>query len=292
MERVDIAIIGTGPAGISAAINARIRHKSFLLFGPQTLSDKIRRAERIDNCPGLPAITGPELNTALLSHLQEMDIPITEKRITGVYPMGGYFYILADQEEFEASCVILATGVEATKPVPGERELLGRGVSYCATCDGNLYRGKTIAVVCDCEEMEEEALYLANLAEKVYYDPRFRNPSLTAPNVEYLTSPIREVVGQRRVDSARCRDGRALELSGVFFLKQSVSPAVLLPGLQTENGHVLVDRTMTTNVSGCFACGDCTGSPFQIATALGEGNIAAHSAFAYLAKIGKKEKET
>lgn len=291
MNRVDIAIIGTGPAGISAAINARIRHKSFLLFGPKTLSDKIQRAERIDNYPGLSRVTGAQLNAVLLSHLQEMDISITEKRITGVYPMGDYFFILADQEEYEASTVILATGVEATKPIPGERELLGRGVSYCATCDGNLYRGKTIAVVCDCEELEEEALYIANLAEKVYYDPRYRNPTLTAPNLEYLPTPIREVTGQRRVGMVRCGDGRELPLSGVFFLKQSVSPSVLMPQLHSENGRVLVDRAMATNVSGCFACGDCTGSPFQITKALGEGNIAAHSAFAYLAKIGKKEKE-
>lgn len=290
MERVDIAIIGTGPAGISAAINAQIRNKSFYLFGSATLSEKVQRSELISNYPGMPEITGPELNASLWEHLNRMHIPVTEKRITGVYHMGDYYCLFADQEEFEASTVIIATGVEATKPVAGERELLGRGVSYCATCDGNLYKGKTIAVVCDNPEMEEEVAYLANLAEKVYYDARFKGAEFSAPNVERLKSPIREVLGERRVSGAKCLDRRQLELNGVFFLKQSVSPAVLLRGLAAENGHVTVDRNMATNFAGCFACGDCTGGPFQIAKAIGEGNTAAHSAFAYLAQQ-KKQKE-
>ena len=289
MEHVEIAIIGTGPAGISAAINAQIRKKSCLLFGTGSLSEKVQRSERIENYPGFPAITGPDLIKALRSHLDAMQIPITEKRITGVYPMGAYFALLADQEEYRADCVILATGVEATKPVEGERELLGRGVSYCATCDGNLYRGKTIAVVCDNPQMEEEAEYLAGLAGKVYYDPRFQGAKLSVPNAERLTASIRQVLGGLRVNAVRCLDGREIELDGVFFLKQSVSAAVLLPGLASEKGHVTVDREMATNIPGCFACGDCTGGPFQLAKAVGEGNIAAHSAVAYLAKLQKKD---
>jgi len=284
MERVDIAIIGTGPAGISAAINAKIRKKSFYLFGPNTLSEKIRRSELIMNYPGMPAVTGEELNASLRRHLEEMGIGITEKRITGIFKMRGYYYLLADQEEFEARCVIFAAGVEATKPVPGERDLLGHGVSYCATCDGHLYKGKTIAVVCDNPGMEEEVLYLAELADKVYFEAKYKDPGVTAPNVERLSSPIAAVLGEGRTGGIRLKDGTEIPLSGVFFLKQSVSPAVLLKGLETENGQVKVDRRMATNKEGCFACGDCTGAPYQIAKAVGEGNIAAHSAVAYLAE--------
>ena len=282
MERADIAIIGNGPAGISAAINAQIRHKSFYLFGSAALSDKVQRSELISNYPALPDISGAELNACLAKHLEKAQIPITEKRITGIYKMKSCFVLLADQEEFEAKTVIIATGTEAVKPIKGERELLGRGVSYCATCDGNLYKGKTIAVVCDNAPMEEEADYLAELAGKVYYLPLFQGGSFSAENAETLSSPITEVLGEQRVSGIRLKNGEELAVDGVFFLKQSVSPAVLLRGLKTEGGHVVVDRNMETSVKGCFAAGDCTGLPYQITKAMGEGNIAAHSVFKYL----------
>ena len=165
---VDIAIIGSGPAGISAAINAQIRHKSFYLFGSAGLSDKVQRSECISNYPAFFDISGKDLNKKFSEHLEKADILVIEKRVTGIYNMGGYFALLSDQEEFDAKSIILATGVEVSRPIKGERELLGRGVSYCATCDGNLYKGKTIAVICDNALMEEEAQYLADLAEKVY----------------------------------------------------------------------------------------------------------------------------
>lgn len=288
---VDIAIIGSGPAGISAALNAKIRHKSFYLFGSADLSDKVQRSECISNYPAFFDISGEDLNKKFLKHLEKSEISITEKRITGIYNMGGYFALLSDQEEFDAKTIILATGVEAVRPIVGERELLGRGVSYCATCDGNLYKGKTIAVVCDNAPMEEEAEYLSNLAGKVYYQPLFKESKFCADNVELLSSPITEIVGDRKVSGVRCRDGSEIELDGVFFLKQSVSPAVLLQGLATADNHVAVDRNMATNVKGCFAAGDCTGTPYQIAKAVGEGNIAAHSAFKYLAELANQEKK-
>ena len=150
------------------------------------------------------------------------------------------------------------------------------------------YKGKTIAVVCDNPAMEEEIEYLAELADEVYLETKYRDPSVKAPNVEPLPSGIAEVLGEKRVSSIRLKNGEELELSGVFFLKQSVSPEVLLKGLETENGHVVVDRRMAKNKEGCFVCGDCTGAPYQIAKAVGEGNIAAHSAVSYLAEISKQ----
>lgn len=287
---VDIAIIGSGPAGISAALNAQIRHKSFYLFGSGSLSDKVQRSECISNYPALFDISGADLNRRLKEHLEKAEIPVTEKRITGIYNMGDYFALLSDQEEFDAKTVILATGVEAARPIKRERELLGRGVSYCATCDGNLYKGKTIAVVCDNAPMEEEVEYLAALAGKVYYQPLFKESKFRAENVELINSPVTEILGENRVSGVLCRDGSSISLDGVFFLKQSVSPAVLLQGLAVEDGSVTVNRNMATNIKGCFAAGDCTGTPYQITKALGEGNIAAHSAFKYLAESANQEK--
>ena len=225
-----------------------------------------------------------DLHRMFADQLSGAGIEITEKRITGIYNMGKYFSLLADQEEFQAKTVILATGVETVRPVPGERELLGRGVSYCATCDGNLYKGKTIAVICDNREMEEEASYLAELAGKVYYRPLFKDSSFSADNAERLPSPVAEICGEERVSGICLKDGTKIPVDGVFFLKESVSPAVLLWGLAAEEGHVAVNRKMETNVKGCYAAGDCTGAPYQIAKAVGEGNVAAHSAVKYLAE--------
>lgn len=291
MNAVDIAIIGNGPAGISAALNAKIRNKSFYLFGSAALSDKIKRSELISNYPAVPDIAGGDLNGLFLSQLEKAEISVTEKRITGIYNMGSYFALLADQDEFDAKTVIIATGVETVKPIDGERELLGRGVSYCATCDGNLYKGKTIAVVCDSEESEEETEYLAALAGKIYYLPLFKNSSFSSENTERLVSPVTKIEGDGRVSGITLKNGETIPVDGVFFLKQSVSPAVLLRELEIENGHVAVNRKCETNVKGCFAAGDCTGTPYQIAKAVGEGNIAAHSAFKYLAESAAKEKD-
>ena len=289
METVDIAIIGSGPAGISAALNAKIRNKSYYLFGSMALSDKVQRSERISNYPAIPDIGGAEFNSLLSKQLEQSGINITEKRITGIYNMGKYFALLSDMEEFDAKTVILATGVETVRPIPGERELLGRGVSYCATCDGHLYKGKTIAVVCDNAEMEEEVSYLSELAEKVYYLPLFKGSTVESENMIKLSSPIVEIKGEGRVSSVLLKNGDEIKVDGIFFLKQSISPTVLLRELEAEDGHVKVNRKLETNIKGCFAAGDCTGTPYQIAKAVGEGNVAVHSAIKYLAEQALKE---
>jgi len=289
METVDIAIIGSGPAGISAALNAKIRNKSYYLFGSMALSDKVQRSERISNYPAIPDIGGAEFNALLSKQLEQSGINITEKRITGIYNMGKYFALLSDMEEFDAKTVILATGVETVRPIPGERELLGRGVSYCATCDGNLYKGKTIAVVCDNTEMEEEVSYLSELAGNVYYLPLFKESTVESENMIKLSSPIVEIKGEGRVSSVLLKNGEEIKVDGIFFLKQSISPTVLLRELESEDGHVKVNRKLETNIKGCFAAGDCTGTPYQIAKAVGEGNVAVHSAIKYLAEQALKE---
>nr|MDO5410804.1 NAD(P)/FAD-dependent oxidoreductase [Lachnospiraceae bacterium] len=290
MDRVDIAIIGSGPAGISAAVNAKIRNKSFLLFGRKELSHKVNISKEIRNYIGFPSVSGKELNERFAAHLRDMEIEITEETITGIYNMGKYFMLLADQKVFEATTVIIAIGAETVKPLPGERELLGKGVSYCATCDGNLFKGKTIAVFCDNESHEHEVNYLAELAKKVYYFPNFAS-TLSMPNVENTKSKIAKILGNSCVSDIELKDGTKITVDGVFFLKQAVAADVLLGKLETEGGHIVTDRRMQTNIKGCFACGDCTGAPYQIAKSVGEGNIALHSAISYLAEMGKKDDE-
>lgn len=287
MTEYDIAIIGTGPAGISAAINAAIRKKKFIIFGSKNLSAKVECSHIISNYPALPEISGKELNKKLAAHLKQMNIKITNERITGVYDLGKYFMLLADQKEFKANSVILATGAQNVAEIGNERALLGKGVSYCATCDGNFYKGKTIAVISDNKGSEEEVEFLADLASKVYFFPSYKT-DYSKDNVERLTSPVRCVSGERHADGITLSDGTNIAVDGVFFLKQSVSADVLVSGLEMNSGSIAVKHDMSTNIKGCFACGDCTGKPYQIAKAIGEGNTALHSAITYLSELKNK----
>lgn len=280
----DIAIIGSGPAGISAAINCKIRNKSFILFGQNELSHKVEISEKINNYPGLPSITGEELNAKMREHLNSMEIEITDERITGIYKMKDKFTLLADRKMFEARAVILCLGAETIKPLPNERELLGRGVSYCATCDGMLYKDKKIAVFCDNADSEEEVEYLSELANEVYYSHRFES-KIDKANVTHLGSRITAVIGDGKVSGIELANGTNLDVDGVFFIKQAVAADVLLNKLEVEQGSIVVDRNMQTNIDGCFAAGDCTGTPYQIAKAVGEGNVAAHSAMKWLNNV-------
>lgn len=280
----DIAIIGSGPAGISAAINCKIRNKSFILFGQNELSHKVEISEKINNYPGLPNITGKEFNAKMREHLNSMEIEITDEKITGIYKMKDKFTLLADRKMFEARAVILCLGAETIKPLPNERELLGRGVSYCATCDGMLYKDKKIAVFCDNADSEEEVEYLSELANEVYYSHRFES-KIDKANVTHLESRITAVIGDGKVSGIELADGTKLDVDGVFFIKQAVAADVLLNKLEVEQGSIVVDRNMQTSIDGCFAAGDCTGTPYQIAKAVGEGNVAAHSAMKWLNNI-------
>lgn len=279
----DTAIIGTGPAGISAALTLRSLKKDFVWFGSRKLSEKIRAAEKIRNYPGLTQVSGEEMRQAFSRQLEDAGIEITEKTVTGVYPMGDYFGILCDQELFETRTVILCTGVAAVKPIPGELEFVGRGVSYCATCDGALYKGKTILVECTTKELEHEVEFLAALAEKVYLVPLYKNVQVRGDNIEMLRRKPLAIEGEQKVQRVVLED-RSISVDGVFMLKDAVVPTVLVQGIDAPAGHVTVDRACRTNIPGCFAAGDCTGRPYQYVKAAGEGNVAAHSAAAFLSQ--------
>lgn len=283
VTRYDVAVIGTGAAGVSAVLTLKSLNKNFIWFGSETLSPKISLAEKIRNYPGLPFVTGAQMREVFLKQIREMDIEITPKQVTGVYAMGDHFGILCGQEMFESRTVILCTGVEAVKPILGELEFTGRGVSYCATCDGFLYRGKTIVVECTSKELEHEIEYLAGEAARVYLVPLYKDPQIMAENVEIIRKKPLSIEGTMKVQKV-VFDDREIETDGVFMLKSAITPSVLVSGLDTADGHIVITRDGATNLAGCYAAGDCTGRPYQYTKAVGEGNVAAHSVVDYLAK--------
>ncbi len=316
METYDIAIIGTGPAGVSAAITAIIRNKKIVLFGSRELSDKIRKAHLIQNYPGLPESSGVELCDAFAAHLDKMGIEITEEKINAVYSMGETFVLQTMKNEmYQARSVILASGMVQGKLLPGEEELVGRGVSYCATCDAPLYRGRSVAVIGYSPEAEEEVNFLSEVAAEVKYFPVYRDEPKVAESVKVLPQTpqtilnkeaAEEVLSLNQADSAKSSaktltSGEALSAvalqqgqlavqtaesaypaDGIFVLRSSVPAGQLIPGIEMDGEHVKVNLQMETSVPGCFACGDITGKPYQYVKAAGQGNVAALSAVGYL----------
>ncbi len=289
--KYDCIIIGSGPAGLSAALNLKLHNKEFLWFGQSDMSRKVRISEKIANYPGVPMISGEELNGIFMKQAQEMKIEITDQVVTQISYTGKGFMALAGNDIFESKTMILATGAVSAKGFPGEDDFLGKGVSYCATCDGFLYRGKTVAAFIGDQSYEHEVNYLAGLASKVYYFKGFKDGAAEMPvNVELQDKPIKEIRGGMRVEGITRTDGTEIPVDGVFILRNSVAPANLLRGLELDGPHIKVDRQCRTNIRGCFACGDCTGRPYQITKAVGEGNVAAHEVLDLLSEMEKEGK--
>lgn len=292
--RYDIAIIGSGPAGVSAALNAKIRNKSFILFGNDNLSTKLTKAASIDNYLGFPEISGEDLKDRFRQHMDNMEVSITNKRINNIYDMGDYFTLLSGTEMIEASTIILATGVEYTKPIKGEEEFLGRGVSYCATCDAPLYKEKNIAIIGYNDESQEEANFLHEISNKTYFIPMYKSESLMRGSnlldegIEVINDRPVEIAGDNLANNIQFRNSDGLDVDGVFVIKDSTSPAALVPGIEIDDRHIKVDAMMKTNIEGCFAAGDCVGRPYSYIKAAGQGQIAALSAVSYLDKLKRK----
>ena len=289
--RYDIAIIGTGPAGISAAITAKLRNKNIILFGNKDLSDKINKAHSIKNYTGLPNVTGEELAAALKNHLNDLDIEITEKRVNAVYSMGEYFALQVGKEMIESKTLIIATGVTASKTLKNEDEFLGRGVSYCATCYAHFCKGKDVAVIAYTKEAEEDALFLSEVCSSIKYFPLYDISNEIFDkygNIQIIKDKPIGFAGNMKAERIICENS-SYDAFSTFVVRNNISADKLVPGLKTDGTHIIVDLQMETNIKGLFACGDIAGKPYQYIKSAGQGNIAALSAVAYLANKSKGE---
>ena len=279
----DVAIIGSGPAAISAALTLKLHNKSIIWFGSKKLSPKVEKSEKIANYPGVSMVTGPELNRLYREQIEAMGLEITEQQVTKISASRKGFMVLGGSDIYEAKTVLLATGAVSGKGFPNEAELLGHGVSYCATCDGFLYKGKTIAIYCGSKDFEHEVTYLAEIAAKVYLFTPY-TCELTGENIVVNPGKLKAICGEKKANGIDLLDGTTLDVDGVFILRPAVAPANLIKGIELSGADIVVDRNMATNKPGCFAAGDCTGRPYQLTKAVGEGNVAAHSIVAYLAE--------
>lgn len=285
----DIVIVGAGPAGLSAAITARARNKDALIISNSPKDSPLAKASQIDNYPGLPKTSGLNLLEALVEQARSLGAAFYFGRVISILPMGESLSITTSDEVFEARSVILATGTQSLKPFAGEAEFLGRGVSYCATCDGMFYRSGTVCVVGLNSEAVAEANFLNEIGARVFYLAK-ELPKGLSERIAVREGSVVEVKGDMMgvteliYKSRETGAEEAIPCNGVFILRPSIAPDALLAGLELKDGYIAVDEHGRTNIPGVFAAGDCTGKPLQIAKAVGEGQLACFSAVGFLDK--------
>jgi thioredoxin reductase (NADPH) len=292
----DIAVIGAGPAGLSAAITARARDKQVVVVSNKPQQNPLAKSKLVDNYPGLPGVSGLELLEQMHAHAHNMGVVFEYARVISVLPMGSEqaprFSVTTSDDIIDARTVIVCVGTAAAKPFAGEQEYLGRGVSYCATCDGMLYRTATVCVVGLEADAPEEAGFLAGIGARVHYVAAKLPVELPEGIFAHegralaIEGDAMGVTGLRIAE----KDGedsneKLIECAGVFILRPSIAPSALLPTLELADGYIAVDGQMRTSVAGVFAAGDCTGKPLQVAKAVGDAQKATFAAGEVLDKL-------
>lgn len=292
----DCIVIGAGPAGLSAALNLRQRGKTVLVVhSGETL---LAKAEQVDNYLGMPGLSGKQMMERFTQHARDAGAVLRKGRAGNVMPFGGRFMVNLDGDILETGAVVLACGVSKAKPVPGEAELLGRGVSYCATCDGGFFRGRDVAVIGGGNTALEDAVYLSALCPTVWLIHRrdqFRaerhliDALAGKDNIKFLMEHrVLEIRGEHQVEALRLvgpEGETTLPVAGVFAAVGLIpdnapfSPPVELD----QGGYIRSGEDCATNVPGVFAAGDTrTKDLRQLVTAAADGAAAASRAGQYL----------
>ncbi len=296
----DLLIIGAGPAGLTAGIYAGRAGLNTLMIESLFPGGQAATTYEVANYPGFVDISGPELTQKMAEQAEACGASLAYDEITSVDFSGPIKSVYAGERVYQGRCVIIASGAKKRElGIPGESELLGSGVSYCATCDGGFFKGKTVAVVGGGNTALEDALYLANLCEKVYLvhrRDRFRGVAALEQqvrekaNIELVLShtPVR-IEGNMQVEGltvAAVEDAaeKTLPVSGVFIAVGTLpATAAVAQAVALRDGYIDADQDCKTNIPGVFAAGDVRHSPIkQIVTACADGAVAATAAVAYL----------
>ena len=298
----DIIIIGSGPAGLSAAIYAQRACLDTIVIEKNGISGgQVLNTWEVDNYPGFPGVTGFELSRQFREHANKLGARVVQDEVVQVELSGNVKKVVCEEETYEARCVILASGAHhRTLEVPGEEELRGAGVSYCATCDGAFFRGRTVAVVGGGDAALEDAIFLARMCEKVYIvhrrdklrgAKRLQERLQALENVECVwNSETAAIEGNGQVEALRLRqtktgEERRLDVDGVFIAVGIAPESELYAGQLEldEQGYIRADESGQTSVPGVFAAGDVrTKALRQILTAASDGANCVASAERYL----------
>lgn len=300
----DLIIIGSGPAGLSAAVYGKRAGLDLLVMEKQPMSGgQVLNTYEVDNYLGLPGINGFDMGMQFREHADKMGIKFMEAEVTAVIQGNDVKEVVTDAGTFKARTLILASGAQHAKlGVPGEEELAGMGVSYCATCDGAFFKNRTVAVVGGGDVAVEDAIFLARNCEKVYLIHRrdelraadvLQKALLALPNVEVLWSHVvEEICGEDMTESLQIKDvkngeSKSLPVAGVFIAVGIVPQTQIYEGLVEMNagGYIIAGEDCATSAAGIYAAGDCRAKNLrQIITAVADGANAATSAWSYLIK--------
>lgn len=305
MDLLDTLIIGSGPAGLSAAIYAKRANLSVLVAEKDYMgTGQISESGEVDNYLGLPGINGFDLGEAFLNHAKKLDVEFYEGMADGFErDAGGWSVHFSDGKKIAAKTVIYCAGaVHRHLDIEGEREFTGKGVSYCAVCDGAFYKGKTAAVVGGGDTALGDALYLSDLCDKVYLIHRrdqFRGSARTVErlksmeNVEIITNAVPERInGSQTVTALELKDGRPVAVNGVFVAVGMKPLTDVLKGVVDldDGGYVIADETCATSAPGFFVAGDVRAKALrQVVTAVSDGANAAVAAAEYIMERYPKE---
>ena len=284
----DIAIIGGGPAGLSAAVTAKVRNKKVILFEANNFSPRLQKAHAVDNYLGMPGLTGAELMHHFVEHAQKMQVEIVKAKVLKVNAADDSNMVVVTADNvYNTQSIIFAVGVSLSSGIDGEKEYLGKGVSYCATCDGMFFKGKSIAVVSELSGAIEEVKFLAEICKEVYFVTKQNiDKSILPDNVQLVDDIVDKICGAGTVNGMQLKTGGYVPVSGVFVLRESDPVDNILQLLRLRGNSIFVhEHSAQTNLPGVFAAGDCTGQPWQISKATGEGVRAALEAVNYLGKL-------
>ncbi|MDD5729590.1 MAG: thioredoxin-disulfide reductase [Candidatus Omnitrophica bacterium] len=302
----DLIIIGAGPAGLTAAIYAGRYRLNTLLLEKLSAGGQIILSPTIENYPGFPGgISTHELIERFKKQTEELDINVVSEEVTGLEEKGkSGFTVKTQDKSFETKSVIIASGAQSKRlGVPGEQKLIGRGVSYCGTCDGPFFKNKDIAVVGGGDRAIEEAIFLTCYAKTVYLIHRrdalraskiLEEKAKSNPKIKFiLNSVIEEISGENKVESVKVKNlktgsAEVLPLQGVFiFIGIDPNTGFIKDKLSLDQaGFIITDENMKTSKEGIFACGDCRKKGlYQVVNSCGEGASAAYSAHGYLLNL-------
>ena len=283
----DVIILGAGPAGVSASLYCKRANKNVLIIYND--SSELLKAPKIDNYYGFEnGISGKDLYETGIKQSQNLGVEIIKQEVVKIEMENGYFNVITEKNSYKSKSVIIAMGSKKnTLKIQGGQEFEGKGISYCAICDGFFYKNKDVAVIGSGNYAISETNDLINIANKItILTNGEKAPEFRADNVEIVTKNIKQISGENRVQEIEFDDNSYLKTDGIFIAQGTAGAADFAKklGIMSQNNNIIVNENMETNIKGIFACGDCTGGLLQVSKAVYEGTKAGLAVIEYLKK--------